>query len=474
MTRLWGNVAVRLALGYGLLAVGSISVISAVFYVGTVGVLARSIDAKLLSVSNRLANHFESRGGDGLRQEIQQLLMDGIEQDTEVYLLIGQDGRKIAGNITDWSKARAPLDRLTDLRVIRYGRPSLSRLLPRLLPDGEVLVVGRDMQDQREIEQLVWRALVGGGAVALLLAIGGALLFRRQLELRVGAIRRTALEIEAGDLSRRIPISGVHDEFARLNGDINHMLDRIERLMDGVRHVSNAIAHDLRTPLGRIRSRLEEALLPDKSVTQLAGTARFAIQQIDELTRMLEKLLQIAEAESGTRRQSFTPVPLASVISDAVELYDAAAEAEAITLLTDVHGRPITLGDRQLLTNAVMNLIDNALKYAGSGATVRVRATEETDTVSIVVEDDGPGIPPAEKSRVIDRFYRLDRSRSLPGNGLGLSIVTAIASLHWGQLYLSDGAPGLAARIVLPRADPAELPSRDLAETSPLGFGHLT
>ena len=262
MTRLWRNVAFRLALGYGLLAVGSMSVISAVFYVGTVGVLARSIDAKLLSVSNRLADHFESRGGEGLRQEIQQLLADGIEQDTEVYLLIGQDGRKIAGNIADWTKARAPLDRLTDLKVIRYGRPSLSRLLPRLLPDGSILVVGRDMQDQREIEQLVWHALVGGGAVALLLAIGGALLFRRQLERRVGAIRRTALEIGAGDLSRRIPISGVEDEFARLNRDINHMLDRIEHLMDGVRHVSNAIAHDLRTPLGRIRSRLEEALRP--------------------------------------------------------------------------------------------------------------------------------------------------------------------------------------------------------------------
>jgi signal transduction histidine kinase len=352
--------------------------------------------------------------------------------------------------------------------VIRNGRPSLSRLLPRLLPDGSVLVVGRDMQDQREIEQLVWHALLGGGAVALLLVIGGALLFRRQLEARVGAIRRTALEIGAGDLSRRIPTSGVEDEFARLNGDINHMLDRIEQLMGGVRHVSNAIAHDLRTPLGRIRTRLEEALHPGKSRTQLVTTARFAIQQVDELIQMLEKLLQIAEAESGARRQSFAPVDLASVINGAVELYDAAAEAEGITLLSNVFGRPITLGDRHLLTNAVMNLIDNALKYAGGGATVRVRATEETDTVSIVVEDDGPGIPMAERSRVIDRFYRVDQSRSLPGNGLGLSIVTAIASLHQGQLYLSDAAPGLAARIVLARCDSVDLPQGDLEETAPL------
>ena len=364
MNRLWGTVTFRLALGYALLAVGSMSVISAVFYFGTVGVLARSTDAKLLSVSNRLAGHAESRGRDALRSEIQELLADGIEQDTEVYLLVAPDGRMIVGNIAGWTMVAAPLDRLTDLAVTRNSRPSLSRLLPRLLPDGSILVVGRDMQDQREIERLVWRALLAGGAV-LVLAIGGALLFRRQLEHRVGAIRRTALEIEAGDLSQRI--SDVEDEFARLSRDINRMLDRIEHLMDGVRHVSNAIAHDLRTPLGRIRSRLEEALRPGKSMGQVAGTTRFAIRQVDELIQMLDNLLQIAEAEAGARRQSFTAVPLASVVSDVVELYDAAAEAAGITFVSQIHGRPVTLGEKNLLASAVMNLVDNALKYAGSG-----------------------------------------------------------------------------------------------------------
>jgi signal transduction histidine kinase len=431
------------------------SVISAAFYVGTVGVLERSTDAKLLSLSTRLARHFESRGGEGLRQEIQQLLVDGIDQDTEVYLLIAPDGLKIVGNIFGWTQKSAPLDSLTDLAVMRNGRPSLSRLLPRLLPDGSILVVGRDLQDQREIERLVWHSLLAGGAVALLLAIGGALLFRRQIEHRVGAIRRTALEIEAGDLSRRIPISDVEDEFERLNRDINRMLDRIEHLMDGVRHVSNAIAHDLRTPLGRVRSRLEEALRPGDSMARLADTARFAIQQVDELIQMLDRLLQIAEAESGARRQSFAPVPLASVLNDVVELYDATAEAEGIALVSEIKGNPVAFGDRNLLANAVVNLVDNALKYAGSGATVRVRAIQNRDTVSIVVQDDGPGIPSAERSRVVDRFYRLDHSRSLPGNGLGLAIVTAIASLHWGKLYLDDANPGLLARIILPRADAA-------------------
>jgi signal transduction histidine kinase len=456
MNRLWGHVAFRLALGYGLLALGSMCVVSAAFYFGTVGVLARSTDGTLIALSQRLARHYESRGGESLRQEIQQLLVDGIDQDTEVYLLVAPDGRKIVGNISGWTIGTAPLDRLTDLKVVRDGRPSFSRLLPRQLPDGSILVVGRDMQDRREIEQLVWRALLAGGAVALLLAIGGALLFRRQLEHRVGAIRRTALEIEAGDLSRRIPVSAVNDEFDRLNRDINHMLDRIEHLMDGVRHVSNAIAHDLRTPLARIRSRLEEALRPAETMTHLPGTARFAIQQIDELIKMLDKLLQIAEAESGARRQSFTPVRLAAVLSDVVELYDAAAEAEGITFLNETEDDPVALGDKHLLASAAANLIDNALKYAGAGATVRVRAAKERDTVSVIVQDDGPGIPASERSRVVDRFYRLDQSRSLPGNGLGLSIVTAIASLHSGKLHLEDAVPGLVARIALPRPDVAD------------------
>jgi signal transduction histidine kinase len=464
MARFWGTVAFRLALSYGLLAIGSMSVISAAFYFGTVGVLERSTDAKLLSLSKRLAEHSETRGDQGLRKEIEQLLVDGIDQDTEVYLLVTPDGRKIVGNIFGWTQKSAPLDSLTDLAVMRNGRPSLSRLLPRLLSDGSILVVGRDLQDQREIERLVWHSLLAGGAVALLLAIGGALLFRRQLEHKVGAIRRTAREIEAGDLSRRIPISDVEDEFARLNRDINRMLDRIEHLMDGVRHVSNAIAHDLRTPLGRIRSRLEEALRPGDSSAQLAGTARFAIQQVDELIQMLDRLLQIAEAESGARRQSFAPVPLASVLSDVVELYDAAAEAEGITLVTEIEGGPVALGDKNLLTSALANLVDNALKYAGAGSTVQVRAVEERDRVSLVVQDNGPGIPATERARVVDRFYRLDESRSLPGNGLGLSIVTAIAALHWGKLHLDDAAPGLSARIVLQRADAVGPPRAKPAE----------
>jgi signal transduction histidine kinase len=323
------------------------------------------------------------------------------------------------------------------------------------------------MQDVQQIEQLVLRALVVGGAIAVLLAIGGAVLFRQQLEQRVAAIRRTALEIEAGDLSRRIPLLDADDEFTRLNRDINHMLDQIQHLMVGVRDVSNAIAHDLRTPLGRIRSMLDEALRPGTTREQLSETAGAAILAIDELITVFDKLLQIAEAESGARRQLFQPIRLKEIITDVVELYDAAAEEKGIALVIENHdGEPTTLGDKDLLASAAANLIDNALKYAGSTATVRIRATEERNTVSLVVQDDGPGIPAEERAKVTTRFYRLDRSRSLPGNGLGLPIVVAISHLHGGTLSLEGAGPGLIARIVLPRLEQPILAAS--------GFAHQT
>ena len=453
MRSVWSSVAFRLALGYAILAVASMSIIAAVFYFGTVGVLARDTDAKLKSISARLAAHFQDRGIDALQHEIEQLLADGIEQDTEVYLLLGSDGRKLAGNLAGWSPSASETGRLQDRAVIRDGRPSISRILPLLLPDGAMLIVGRDLRDRIEIEELVWRALAIGGGCALVLAMIGAVVFRRGLEGRIAAIRRTAHEIEAGDLSRRIPVAGTDDEFTRLSRDINGMLDWIQQLMEGVRHVSNAVAHDLRTPLGRIRAQLEEALMSGQRGPRLTAAAQSAVGQIDEVIGVFDRLLQIAEAESGMRRQTFAPVRLAAVATDIIELYDAEAEERGIALSANLDDIVTTLGDRALLASAVANLVDNALKYAGTGASVRLQVLREEETVSLIVEDNGPGIPAAERPRVIERFYRIDQGRSIPGNGLGLSIVGAISSLHLGELRLEDAAPGLRARLVLPRID---------------------
>jgi signal transduction histidine kinase len=451
MIRLFNTVAFRLALGYGILVLATIGVISTILYLGTVGVISREIDARLYGELDRLSKRFEERGVAGVEQGIQEFLTDGINTDTEVYLLVGPDGEKVIGNIDPVTASSMPLDRVTYRKVIRNDKLSMSRLIPHELPNGAFLIVGRDMQDIHDINQLVLRSLAIGGVLGIVIAVGGAVLFRNQLEHRVAAIRHTVLEIEAGDLSRRIPVLDYNDEFTRLNHDINHMLDQIQHLMEGVRDVSNAIAHDLRTPLGRIRSLLDEALRGHQSVERLSPAATNAIRQIDDLTIVFDKLLQIAEAESGTRRQSFGPVALKEIVTDVVEFYDAAAEAKGIRLTIGIEGEPTTLGDKDLLASATANLVDNALKYAGNESTIRVRAVQDRDTVSIVVQDNGPGIPAEEREKVMTRFYRGDRSRSLPGNGLGLPIVSSISYLHAGTFALEDASPGLRACIVLPR-----------------------
>ena len=444
------SVITQLLLGYGVLLATCCLALSTIFYMGTIGVLNRSTDRKIASISTRLADNFQLNGRRGLASSINHELDDGADSDTEIFLAVTGAGAVIAGNLAALPGNAASAGELTTVDIVRHGAAHRARLLANPLPDGGVLIVGRDLSEQESIAALVWQALAAGGGLAILLGILGALLFQNRLKRRIADIRLTAKAIEAGDLSRRIPVFG-DDEFGLLNRDINRMLDRIEQLMNGVRHVSNAIAHDLRTPLGRVRSKLDDALRSDATLDSLTESAQGAIVEIDELTLLFDKLLTIAEAESGMRDQQFDPVDLNQIALDMVELYDAAAEA-CQSILHNVPGTAVLAhGDRNLLASAVASLIDNALKYAGPGAAIAVRAFVDNDAATIEVRDNGPGIPTNELARVTERFYRLDRSRSLPGNGLGLSIVSAIATYHGGALTLASH-DGLIARLTLPHA----------------------
>ncbi|WP_317201576.1 HAMP domain-containing sensor histidine kinase [Janthinobacterium sp.] len=452
MRKLRGSIAARLALGYGLLVALSIVLVAGVFYFGTIGVLDSSIDRKIVAISAHLIEAYEPGGMTGLARNIERQLSDRIDSDTEIFLLVAADGSHVAGNLPGWSEA-VPLDMLLHRDVLRDGQLVPVRLIVRALPNGARLFVGRDLHEWQSIRALVWRALASGAGAALLLVVGGALVFRRQLEGRLGTIRRTAREIEAGDLTRRIPVQS-HDEFGLLSRDINRMLDRIEHLMEGVRHVSNAIAHDLRTPLGRIRGKLEETLRRPMTLASYAEAAQDAIEDIDELTLVFEKLLQIAAAESGMRPESFDTLDLSAIVADIVDLYDATAEEKGVRLVA-LPGRPVpAAGDRNLLGSALASLIDNAIKYAGQGGLIEVSAYADAQCRAIVVRDYGPGVPEGELPKVTQRFYRLDKSRHLPGNGLGLSIVAAIAALHGGSLRLENAGPGLEARLLLPPQAP--------------------
>lgn len=467
--RLSHSVGARLALGNGALLVTLIVVIAAVFYFGTVGVLARSTDGKIISISNRLREQYGARAPAELVREINHELADGIDSDTEIFLVTSPAGERVVGNLTTWPTAATPLGKLINRELIRDGRPSSARLYVQPLPNGDLLYVGRDLSEQRAIRTLVIQALEAAVAVSLVLVVIGAWLSRWQIERRISGIRHTAHQIESGHLDERIAVSG-DDEFARLGADINRMLERIEQLMNGVRHVSNAIAHDLRTPLGRVRARLDEGLRREATVPALKEAARGAIDGIDDLILLLNKLLQIAEAESGMRAESFERVELGTVVNDMAELYDAAAEEAGIRLCVagESAAAQWTLGDRDLLATAVASLIDNALKYAGRGATVEVASRFRAGEVAIVVSDDGPGVAPAELPRLTERFYRINRARNQPGNGLGLTIVAAIATMHGGRLELIDAQPGLRASILLPQAPPTGAEATGIDRAAPV------
>lgn len=442
------SIAARLALGYGLLLAISIAIVCGVFYFGTIGVLDRSVDRKLMVLSERLAAMYRPDDSTRTSAEIAHLLTDRTDSDTEIFLLIDAAGRRISGNLSSWPVADSPVGQLLHVHVTREGRRVPARLLIRDLADGSRLYVGRAMLESDSIRTLVLRSIAYGGGVAVLLMVAGAWLFRRQLEARIGQIRRTAAEIEAGDLSQRIPVAS-DDEFGKLSCDINRMLDRIEQLMEGVRHVSNAIAHDLRTPLGRVRNKLDGALRQRQTVDAWQGAAQSAIADIDDLTRVFDKLLQIAAAESGMRPENFSDIDLQQIGADIVEMYEATADEQGV-LLVQLYGPGLPArGDRNLLGSALASLVDNAIKYAGQGATVEMSCGQDGAGAWLAVRDNGPGVPASELPKLTQRFYRLDKSRHLPGNGLGLAIVAAIAALHGGSLEVEDAAPGLCVRLRL-------------------------
>jgi len=447
------SVVFRMAAGYGLLLLLSVAMVSTVFYVGTAGLFRRNIDEQLRSASRHLIQVDQQQGIGVLTLQVHGLLTDNQDSDTEIYLLLDAAGHPLIGNLTAWPPSAVNHDGLRQMEVQRLGVRSLSRVLSHRFPDGSVLLVGRDIRDVRELEHMILVALSLGGILALMFAGGGAVLFRSQLQRQLKAIHRTTTEIAAGRLDRRVMVGKSRDEFAVVAGDINDMLDEIERLMETSRSVSNAIAHDLRTPLGRVRGALEQALRAHPNEQRLPQGAQYAIDEIDSLITVLDKLLLIAEAESGVRRQSFEPLALRELLDDIVELYRPAAESLSIDLQCVIEGEPSVLADRHLLAGVLANLLDNAFKYAGNGAHVELRALQAGDQVTISVRDDGPGIPSAALSRATERFFRVDASRHQHGNGLGLSIVAAVVALHRGQLTLEDTSPGLMVGITLPAAN---------------------
>jgi hypothetical protein len=306
------------------------------------------------------------------------------------------------------------------------------------------------VRSRLELRRLLADAMLWAAGIAVALGSVGAWAVRGLFRATLADVAATATAVSAGDLSRRVAVTGQGDEFDLLAETINDMLDRITRLMDGVRQVSNAIAHDLRTPITRARTRLEDAATHAESEAELRAAIDRAQIDLDGIVAVFQALLRIAEIEAGSRRSAFAVFDLAPVLLDLAELYDAAAEERGQRLEYEIPPTLRLFGDRDMIQQAVANLLDNAMKFAPGETVVRLSAKLAADGVSIIVADSGPGIPAAEIENATERFFRGEQSRSTPGSGLGLSLVLAVAQLHGGTLRLEDNAPGLCAVIRLP------------------------
>lgn len=447
--RPWRSVGFRLAFYYGLLVSITMIVTISIIYTQTVGVLYQGMTRQVVTVRQKLVTHFENGGPQALIQAIERELSDDQNSSTELLLYVDSTGTKLAGNL-DQTPPRANGLRGGDHRMMmRHGEEISGYVLARTLTDGSQLFVGNDLHDQEAMDSLVTRGIAVACAVALVLLMGGLFVFRHELDRSVELIRRTLTRVATGEIKERVEPMGQQDEFALLGSDINRMLDRIEVLMNGVRHVSDTIAHNLRTPLTRTLLRLRTAAQDASISLSQKKHIEDAILEIDELIAVFEKLLQIAEAEAGARRIDFEPVTLVSVISEVVEFYEVVAEVQNARISVDLVGNPVVVGDPDLLASAIANLVDNALKYGGSGAQVMIRTEVTRDHVRLTVEDNGPGIPEQELSKLGSRFFRLDRNTA--GHGLGLASVVAIVSLHGGRIMFEPATPGLKVLLELPR-----------------------
>jgi signal transduction histidine kinase len=295
---------------------------------------------------------------------------------------------------------------------------------------------------------LLWSA-----AVVCAVATLGAVAVRNLFQRTLANVSLTAAAIAAGDLTRRVRLSGRGDELDQLAEVINDMLDRIGRLMEGVRQVSNAIAHDLRTPITRARARLEDAALHAQTPEELRAAIERATADLDRIVGIFQALLRIAEIEAGSRRSSFVRLDATPLLADVAELYEVVAEEKGLSLAVELSGPLPVHGDRTMIQQAVANLMDNAVKFSPAGGTVRLKASLQPRGAEICVSDQGPGIPAADRTRATERFFRGEAARNTPGSGLGLALVSAVAQLHGGSLTLEDEAPGLRATLRLPVAE---------------------
>jgi signal transduction histidine kinase len=459
--------ALTLALGYIALGLVALVLFAAPLWYAWQGTIREGRAEILQADAQRLSDVYRRDGVDALRNFIDARLRMRIAGD-RILLLTDATGRPLAGNLPAWPNVPTVPG---DYRVqIDLGSKGIQTALVHVAALGNYdLLVGRDNRLFAPLEERFWYGLTGAIAVLSIAGLLIGVITRRALMSRVDSIRQTVSAIIHGDLAHRLPTHLNDDELNTLSRTINGMLDQIEQLVRGVRNVSNSIAHDLRTPLAELRSRLEELALmrppPEQAFSEVDG----AVADVDRVIRIFDALLRLAEIDAGLRRSGFVAVDAADLAATAVEFYAPAAELKGIALTFGTDGPTTVAGDPVLLAQALSNLIDNALKFTPNDGMIHVAVQScPGGSVEISVADNGPGIDDAEKAKVVERFYRGDASRGTPGVGLGLSLAQAVAKLHGSALELSDLNPGLSVLLTIPAdSAPTTPPVADATASDP-------
>lgn len=444
--RIFRTSSFRLTALYAALFSASALILFGVIYYATAGYMARQLDRTIEAEISVLEEEARVGGVSRVATIIAEREAETPYSGT-VYLLQDAKGQQLAGNLS--------LRRQVVGRFALHGRSRAAegeeahRIRARgvKLDDGSYLVIGQDANQLDELQGLIIRAFSWSLAATLILAIFGGLLMSASVLRRIGAVARSSRAIMQGDLSQRIQNRGVGDEFDQLADALNAMLARIETLMDGLKQVSNDIAHDLRTPLSRLQQRLDAVRRSSPSISDYENLVDRSMRDMDAILEIFTAMLRIAEIESTRRKSSFSEVGLSELLQTVLEVYESLAAEKSQTLVGRIAPTLVVHGDRELLTQLFANLVENAIKHSPPGSRVAVEATESSGVVEAVVADTGPGIPEAEHGQVFRRFYRLEASRSMPGSGLGLSLVAAVAALHGIEIALDDNNPGLRVRL---------------------------
>ena len=476
-TRLIASTPFRIVVAYlGAFILAAALIVGFVAWRANELLTANAVEALAAEVSS-LNEHLQSGGPPALATVINDRI---AEPGSNLYLLSDATGRRIVGNLSTMPRDLAvggaghvfKFKRVSDGPS---GRDRLAVAVARSVQGGLTLVVGRDVDDQRRFASTLGYVAFWGVGLLAAIGVGAGVLISRSMLKRIDAVTETSRRIMSGDLSRRIPLDGSGDEIDRLSVSLNAMLGRIEELMLALREVSDNIAHDLKTPLTRLRSRAEAALRESSDEGYLRDALSKTMEEADELIKTFNALLLIARLEGGAVAESMQPTDLAAIIGDVAELYEPVAEEAGLSVRVSAPESVVLTANRELISQAVANLVDNAIKYGSreriegqaGGAAVDIAIETRGSTVAIIVADHGQGVAPQDRERALHRFVRLEKSRSRPGAGLGLSLVAAVARLHGGSVRLEDNAPGLKAVIELPMAREGVRPPQNATLVAP-------